>query len=209
MTQNDTCDMRHTQIEDLTQTQLAQMQIPRPIADHVRSCVTCKAFLDQQLALAAQVDLWAVPEPQRHIGTGVMTQIAQLEHDKQTVRPTFWAGCVHVVCRRVQIPVSVAAIILVALAVSIVFNASHPNISSTFTKEMPSQIAPSSAVQVVQPSHTQPRIIQTSHGEVKTLHPWLSQTQLPPSTMVIIFGAPPLPWTESLPKPTNNQSQSL
>ncbi len=28
MTRNDTCDMLHAQIEDLTQTQLAQMQIP-------------------------------------------------------------------------------------------------------------------------------------------------------------------------------------
>ena len=81
MTQHDTCDVLRAQIEDLTQTQLTQMQIPRSIADHARSCVTCKAFLDQQLALAAEVDLWAVPEPQGPIGTGVMTQIAQLERD--------------------------------------------------------------------------------------------------------------------------------
>jgi len=205
---NETCETIRTQIEDLTQTQLARMQIPKHVADHVGSCATCKSFLDQQLTLATQVDLWTVPEPQKHIGTGVMAQIAQLEHDKLAERPTFWADCVRVLCRRVQIPVSVAAIILVTLAVSIAFNVSHPNIPSEFTKEMPGQIATSGAVQVAQPSHTQPRILRASHDESKTIHSWLGQAQLPASTMVIILGPPPVPWTESLTKP-EHKSQSL
>ncbi|NQV34515.1 MAG: hypothetical protein HQ515_17605 [Phycisphaeraceae bacterium] len=204
-----TCDSIRIQIEDLTQTQLVHMQIPGHMADHVRSCALCKSFLDQQLALATQVHLWTVPEPQKQIGTGVMTQIAQLEHDKLASSATFWAGCIHALRYRAQIPVSLAAVVLVALAVSVVFNVSHPNVPNTFAQETPSQINTPGTIQVVQPSLSEPRILNVSHDELRTIHPWLSQTQLPPSTMVIILGAPLLPWTESLPKPAHNQSQSL
>jgi len=204
-----TCETIRFQIEDLTQTQLVQMQIPKHIETHVQSCAVCRSFLNQQLALAAQAQQWKVPEPKEHIGTGVMAQIAQLEHDKLAVRPTFWAGCVMALSHRIQIPVPLAAMVLVMLAVSIAFNVSHPNNPSAFTKEIPSPIDTSRTVQAVQPSRLEPRVLQASHEELRTIHPWLSQTQLPPSTMVIILGAPPLPWTESLPKPTYNQNQSL
>jgi len=204
-----TCETIRFQIEDLTQTQLVQMQIPKHIETHVQSCAICKSFLDQQLALAAQTEQWTVPEPQKHIGTGVMAQIAQLEHDKLANSPTFWAGCVHALRYRVQIPVSLAAVVLVALAVSVVFNVSHPNVPSTFAQETPNQINTPATVQMVQPSLSEPRILQASHNDLKTIHPWLSQTRLPASTMIIILGPSPLPWTESLPKPANNQNQSL
>jgi hypothetical protein len=203
-----TCDSIRIQIEDLTQTQLVHMQIPGHIADHVRSCASCKSFLDQQLALATQVDLWSVPEPQKHIGTGVMTQIAQLEHDRLASSPTFWAGCVRVLSYRAQIPVSLAAVVLVVLAVSVVFNVSHPNVPNTFAQEARKHTDTSRTVQMAQPSLSEPRVLQTSHNKLNAIHPWLGQTQLPASTMVIILGAPPLPWTESLPKP-EQKSQSL
>jgi hypothetical protein len=210
MTQNDTCDTLHSQIEDLTQTQLAHMQIPRPIADHVRVCVTCKAFLDQQLALATQVELWSVPEPQRHIGTDVMTQIAQLEHDKQASRPTFWTGCARALRTRIQIPATAAAMVLCLLAVSVIFNLSHLGRPTMRVEQTPALFdahLPEN-VQVVQHPNTQDRILPATH-ELGTIGPWLNQTQLPASTMVIIIGAPPLSWTNSLPQPAQNQSKSL
>ncbi|MCP4451779.1 MAG: hypothetical protein GY809_09985 [Planctomycetes bacterium] len=210
MTQNNTCDALHTQIEDLTQTQLARMQIPRPIADHVRSCVTCKAFLDQQLALAAEVDLWSVPAPQRHIGTGVMTQIAQLEHDKQTARPAFWTGCVRALRTRIQIPATAAAMVLCLLAVSVVFNLSHLGRARQIAEHMPAPAngLPVQSVQLVQHGNTQSTVFPPAY-EPDAIRPWLNQSQLPASTMVIIIGAPPLPWTDLSPQPTHNQSQSL
>lgn len=206
----ETCRAMRLQMEDLTQTQLVQMQIPEHLANHVRSCATCKTHLDQQLTLAAQVDLWTVPAPQIHIGTGVMTQIAQLEHDKQADTSSFWTQCMGALRIRMEIPTSLAAMVLCLLAVSVVFNLSHldgPNTTAKHTPD-PANNAPSQNIQRVQHANTLDHILPATHG-LNTNQPWFSQSQLPASTMVIIIGAPPFPWTDSVPQPSHSQSQSL
>lgn len=209
MTPNNTCDSIHTEIDDLAQTRLVRMEIPKHIADHVRSCTACKSYLDQQLALAAQAEQWTVPEPKRSVGIDVMSRIAQWEHDKSKETSTFWGDCKRVLRSRVQVPASIAAAVTLLLAVSVVFNISQMDRPTGIVQLPPNSMnnLPPEHGQVVQ-TRTQPRAIPASH-ELNAVQPWLNQAQLPPSTMVIILGAPPLPWTESLPGPAYNQSQSL
>ena len=210
MTRNDTCESIHIIIDDLTQDQLVCMQIPKHISDHSRSCVFCKSYLDQQIALATQVEQWTVPEPEKPICTGVMTQIAQMEYDKSVNAGVTWAKCVRLFKTRVQIPAAVAAMLLMLLAVSVVFNISslrRPGVLVQQTSDSLSNPQPENTHIVYQTS-AKPRILPASQ-ELDAVHPWLSQTQLPTGTMVIILGAPPLPWTESLPKRVHNQSHSL
>jgi hypothetical protein len=210
MTRNDTCESIHIIIDDLTQNELVCMQIPKHISEHARSCVFCKSYLDQQIALATEVEQWTVPEPKKPICAGVMTQIAQMEHDKSVNTGVTWAKCVQLFKTRVQVPAAVAAMLLMLLAVSVVFNISSlrrpdvlvQQISDSFTNPQPEN------TQMVEHAAAKPRILPATH-ELSAVHPWLSQTQLPAGTMVIILGAPPLPWTESLPKPVHNQSHSL
>jgi len=209
MTPNNTCDSIHLDIEDLTQTQLARMEIPKHIAKHVRSCAGCKSHLDQQLALAEQAEQWTVPAPKRSVGIDVMSQIAQWEHDNSRKTSTFWDDCKRVLRRRIQVPASVAAAIVILLAVSLVINVSQMNPPVRIARHPngPVNMIPAEHIQTVQ-TGAQMSVIPAGN-ELNPLHPWRTQAQLLPSTTVIILGAPPLPWTESLPDTTQNQSQSL
>ncbi len=210
MTRNDTCESMQMIIDDLTQDQLVCLQIPKRISDHARSCVLCKTHLDQQIALANQVEQWTVPEPKTPIGTGVMTQIAQMEYDKSARTETAWTKCVQLFRTRVQVPAAVAAMLLMLLAVSVTFNISNLRRPDLLVQQISDSLPTPQPenTHMVQHTSVKPRVLPASQ-ERDAVHPWLSQTQLPAGTMVIILGAPPLPWTDTLPKPVHNQSHSL
>lgn len=209
MTQDNQCDAIRLLIDDLTQDQLISMQIPIHITHHVRTCTACKSHLDQQISLSDHVALWTIPEPKRSIGMGVMTQIAQLEHNNSAETASAWA-CLRLLRVRIQIPASIAALILCLLSVSVALNiANHRNPNGVVQQVSKSYLSPAPEnSQVVQQNGSEPRII-TTQQDLNTITPWLSQSQIPASTMVIILGAPPLPWTDTVSQTIQSPRHSL
>ena len=213
------CETIRKQIDDLTRSELRDMRLPTPVSEHARECPTCKAYLDNILALAEHLEAWPVPEPSKNIETGVMTRIAQLERDRRFNLADVAGQCRDLLLRRVRMPVAVAALLVLGLFVSVTSNvrtwqrnAAERLIARTET--IPAQ--PDGAMGVVPMTPLSP-VATVPQAQVQMAHaqhgmPSLSvRSQLAPTTFIIILGAPPLPAAQGIwtPWPLDRSNSSL
>ncbi len=180
------CEILQDQIDEMSQVELQEAREFGLASQHLKQCPHCQAYWQQALALAEKLDQWQVPEPQKNIAAGVMTAIAQLEHD-QRLTPGLWQRWMQ---QRLQVPVPIAATILLALILSVAFH-----FKSSLT--MSSQIVPV-AVNSSMTSQPQIQTVHTTTPVVPNMPGTWTLPAMAPGTYMIILGAPPVVPNETL-----------
>ncbi len=174
-----TCEIFQDQIDEMSQGELRETRKFDLLAGHLAQCPGCQAYWQDTLALADRLDQWQMPEPRKNIAAAVMAEIAQLEHDQRSSNG-FWHRSMQ---QRLHIPVPVAAIVLLALILSVAFN-----------------LRPSPPIARVTPvaiDHSpidQPRLrpVNMTDTVAPGLPGFWTVPAMTPGTYVIILGAPPM-----------------
>lgn len=173
------CEILQDQIDEMSQVELQEAREFGLASQHLKQCPQCQAYWQQALALSEKLDQWQVPNPQKNIAAGVMTAIAQLEHDERS-SVGVWQRWMR---QRLQVPVPVAVVILFALILSVTF---HFKPSPSVPQIVPVAVNPSNTNQpAIQPVHTATNVIPNFPST------W-AMPSMAPGTYMIILGAPPL-----------------
>ena len=188
-----TCEDIQRRIDEMSGNQLEQIQSHSVIWTHVLQCTVCEAYLDEARSLNTCLDQWEIPEPNRNICAGVMTEIAQLEKDKQRRLYSVWHQLAALFHMRFQVPAAAFSIMVLALAVSVFLNISmwQPTEQSpgfALNSEQESATPFNVTVPTLEPK----QVLQVNTEGYSEIGSFLSQAQLTPSMYVIILGAPPV-----------------
>ena len=189
------CEILQDQIDEMSQAELLEAREFGLASRHLETCPRCQAYWREALALAGQLDRWQVPEPEKNMAAGVMTAIAQLEHDQWSSKG-LWHRWMQ---QRLHIPVPVAAMVLLALILSVAFNLRS---SPSLPRVTPMAIDHTPAAQpLLQPVKATTTFAPGLPGS------W-TVPAMAPGTYVIILGAPPMVANDALlipqkPKPNH------
>ncbi len=181
------CDAIMEQIDGLPQKRLLSALRSGPLQEHVQHCAACRAYLEKTRTLACHLDSWQVPEPKKDICAGVMTQIAQMERNQRVSPMMFLKQGIALLNVRMRIPAAAAALLVVALVVSVTLNIRGIQSEKGVTS--------GSIVADVSPVGSAPDDASTvAHlytGPPDPILSYMGSAALAPSTFVVILGAPP------------------
>lgn len=181
------CEKTREQIDGLSQKGLQAARRSGQIHGHVQQCASCRAYLEKALLLAGHLDSWQVPEPKEDLCARVMTEIAQVEHDRRDSLPMFLKQCIALLNVRLQVPAAAAAFLMVALVFSVIFN-----IKGIFhTAPAITGDTPSDNLAVVATPDDASTVVYSNINLPDQTGSYLNGAALAPSTFVVILGAPP------------------
>ena len=180
------CEILQDQIDEMSQVELQEAREFGLASKHLKQCPHCRAYWQEALDLAETLDQWQVPEPQKNIAMGVMTAIAQLEHDQRS-SAGLWQRWMQ---QRLQVPVPIAAAILLGLILSVAFHL-KPSPSAT-TQRVPVAVNPSAT------NHALIQPVQSIAPVVPNFPGTGTVPAMVPGTYMIILGAPPVVSNDTL-----------
>ena len=198
-----TCEDIQRQVDEMSRSQLERIQDNSAIQTHILQCTICKAYLDEARDLNSHLDQWEIPERNRNICASVMTEIAQLERDKQRRRYSIWHQLAALFHMRFQVPATAFSVMVLALVVSVSLNISmwQPTEQSPGIA-LHSEQESATPFNIALPTLEPKQILQVNTEDYSEMGSFLSQTQLPPSMYVIILGAPPVQTMDGFYRPT-------
>jgi len=179
----------------MTRREIATFRQKWAFISHVSTCRVCRRYLRQAIDLGQILDQWEVPGPQRDILAGVMSRIVRPRtHDGRVtaVRPVYSAFLL-----RLRVPAVVAALVFVALAVSIWLNV-QSHISQSGARGVASQVIPLVA--------NGAGLGPTKELNQAPLRSIAANPALIPGPIIVIIGNPLAMRDEVLPEPASKTS---